>query len=261
MQKEMLLFGFRTGARPYNYQLYFAEKDTVGTADPLIHCCCMKKRKDFLSLEIGGIYLLDLQGVFIRDIMYLDRYHLTEREYFSLCHRRDEMFMTDKEKEHIGFDRDNYREENRYYSLKTSEALYHYEPATRMEIVYTLLKGLEYAACILIPIGLFLLYIFTIGSIKQDSMSRFAPFAVPFAAVTSMPLMFYLMSFIYKLGECLLLNIPEIKYLALRKYFFMWGGIRKSVTFDEINNTRTRVSAAVTFAIFVVGILIISLIK
>ena len=42
MQKEMLLFGFRTGARPYNYQLYFAEKDTVGTADPLIHCCCMK---------------------------------------------------------------------------------------------------------------------------------------------------------------------------------------------------------------------------
>lgn len=233
---QMLLFSLRLGEFPYKYKLYFAELDSVNMQEPVIHCFCIRSRKLFMSLELGGVYSLTVSGVYIKSIERTDRYNLTEDNYMYLLDTRDMIFMDDKEREYVGLEDDDYDPKNLYYSLKTAQQLYRYRPS-RKEIAFRiLLKGLEYTVSILIPILLFLIYVFSLSNIKSSSESWAAPFVLPLAGATSMPFMFHLMSLFYRLGESLLLNTPATKFITLQKYFLLWAGMKKGLMLEEINS-------------------------
>ena len=223
----------------------------------LIHCFCVCSRKRFFSLELGRIYSITANGLFIREIECTGRQHLSEEDYLYLLDTRDMIFMSDEERAHVGFDGEEYDPHDFYYSLKDASAIYKYEPTWQEKLFRICLKAIEYSVSTLIPIGLFLIYVFAMTHIKSSAGSFLAPYVLPIAAASSMPLMFFLMSFLYRLGEGLLLNTPTAKYITLKKYFLLWAGMKKAVAFEALNTELIKKVGIGTASLFFVGLLIL----
>ena len=258
MEKQnLLLFSLQLGDWPYQYKLYFAEAETLTEEDPVIHCFCLHSRKRFFSLELGGIYSITANGIFIREMEKTGRQHMSEEDYLYLLDTRDMIFMNDEERMHVGLDRQDYDPHELYYSLKNAEAIYKYEPTWKERLFRICLKAIEYSISTLIPIGLFLIYVFAMTYIKSSSESFLAPYVLPIAAASSMPLMFFLMSFLYRLGEALLLNAPTAKYITLKKYFLLWAGMKKAVAIEALNTELIKKAGITTAILFFVGLVIL----
>jgi len=192
--------------------VYFVEADSMGMAEPGIHkYYCSKKQFD--SIVLGGEYTLRVRGRRMVELTLGSEYDIDEDYYQYLLHYKQRSYAGGAARR---FDPDD------YYSFSEQLQLIQYRETAGTRALNGLLRFLLYLpALALSP----LLYILMLVLVLPGSDSVGAPVF----SVLTLPLMVFLLAFLYQGAQLLLLRWERTRYGMLRSYSLRHGGARLSL--------------------------------
>ena len=257
--RDLMLFSKEHGRYPYKYRLYFAERSSASTERPVIYRYCAGSKKMFDSLSLGGVYDVIYSGVYIKSFEPTATVNLSNDAYLALVDARDLMFMDTASAKRIGLMDENYDPADYYYDFDSYKALVEYEPTFGHKLVVWALKILSYLLCIVIPIGIYLLFIFSLSSniLTDTSIATTKVFALPVAAIGTLPFLVWAMTVIYFSSELLFLNMEYMRYYLLRSYALRWAGMRKSCFPEPFQKKRLIKTGIIAGSILAVCLIVV----
>lgn len=253
---DLILFSKEIGRHPYLYRLYFAELSTLTDKTPVIRRFVVKSRAAFDGYALGGVYSLTHDGLIVLSAEHEGDAPLSETDYLTLVDVRDLRFMDDHTSEEIGLTNEDYSPAERYYSYQEISALLNYQPSTKHRLLYAFLKVASYAACIIVPLGLWLLFTYTISVLMQDAGLNNTPFGLPILTLGTMSFIIWLMCFLFKNVDLFLLNTEAFRYDSLKSYALKWGGMRKSCQMEPEERKSLAKGGYITGAVCIVSLLV-----
>ncbi len=226
---DMLLFSKeRSGWR--RYLLYFVKSSDLSSAAPRLYRLTVAWKRQFDDFALGGIYSLETQDHKIRSYVRENRYALSGPEYFALLRQRDLIFLNDEEKARIGIDLASYDPADFYYSIGNIQKLLEYQPSPLHRAAYHLVQFFASVLTYILPILVYLLYVFFISSRASSSQAGiFGGILVPLVTLAAIPFLFFVMHVSGQLYEELMLRTESIKYDLLQQYALEWAGMRKNI--------------------------------
>lgn len=253
---DLILFSKEIGKRPYVYRLYFAELATLTDKTPVIRRFVVKTRKAFENYVLGGVYSLTHDGLTVVSAEHEGDAPLSETDYITLVDVRDLRFMDDATGDAIGLTDDDYSPIERYYTYQEITALLRYTPSTGHRLLYAFLKVASYAACIIVPIGLWLLFTYTFSVLTEDAGLNNTPFGLPILTLGTMAFIIWLMCFLFKTVDLFFLNTDAFRYDTLKSYALKWGGMRKSCRMEPEERKSLAKGGYITGAVFILSFLV-----
>lgn len=250
-----LLFSKELGPQPYKYRLYFAVQEPG--AQPQIHRLYVLRAQKFHQLTLGGIYHVEHSGVRLCRAEHLSTENLSDSQYLRLVDLRDLQFMSDREAKRFGIFSEDYDPSALYYSYKTYKSLVEYNPSFGVKLSVYLLKMLGYIFSFFIPMGLYLLFIYTLSLIGGDNSSRLHAIALPLAAFLTLPMVFWMINTLHSLIDTCLLSFPSVRAYMLHGYALRWGGFKKNITLSPEHRRHYAVFGTVSLGLLLAGLLLV----
>lgn len=226
---DMLLFS-KELAGWRRYLLYFVKSSELGNPSARLYRYSVAWKRQFDDFALGGIYSLEQRDRRILSYVCENRYALSGSEYFSLIKRRDLQFLNDQEKERIGIEGAAYDPADFYYSIGNMKTLLEYQPSSAHRILFWLVQLLSSVLTYILPVLIYLLYVFFISSRAATSNAGlFGGILIPLVTLAAIPFMFFVMRVSGQFYEELMLRTDSIKYDILQQYALQWAGMRKNI--------------------------------
>ncbi len=227
---HLMLFSKEKLHYPYKYRLYFIDMDTLKCGEPSIHRFCVSAEKSFDEYALGGVYDITAAGLNITDAVLTRVVDVDEDLYHSLVYLRDLIFMDDRAGKYIGLEGDTYNTSDYYWDYADYKHIVEYQPDKSTKSLYILTKFFLYFLAIVLPIGI---YMMTLYGLSASSMKSLSMITIPSVAILTLPLVIWMMNFIFLMGEMLILNTSSLKMIACRKYALKWAGMRRDTTITK----------------------------
>ena len=235
-----LLFNKEVGPRPYKYRLFFAVQTEDGQQE--IHRLYVRSRKRFHELKLGGTYHIRYSGIRITGAEHLSTEVLSDALYFRLIDLKDLQFMGNRDAKRFGIFEDEYDPSEFYYTFKTYKSLVEYDPPFGLKLSVYLLKMLAYIISMFIPIGLYILGIYSISLLSETTtVSVFHAIAIPIAATLSLPIILWMINALHTFLDTALLNIFFIGYYPFKGTKEVLHKIRSDIPASAWNRYRAYV--------------------
>ncbi len=226
----LMLFSKEKLHYPYKYRLYFIDLATVNSEEPEIHRFCVRSGKLFDRMQLAGVYELTARGLFITDCVITEMAYIDDDFYHSLLYLRDLIFMDKRSGKYVGINTDAYNTTDYYWNFDEYRQILSYKPSKKTNILYVLYKLAMYFFTIVIPVGLYALALYGISTLPADVAGAFT---LPSTAILSLPLVLWMMNFIFIMGETVMLMLPDISRCAVKKYALKWAGMRRDGVLGE----------------------------
>lgn len=253
-----LLFNKEIGARPYRYRLYFAVQSE--DEQPVIHRLYVRSAKLFHEMALGGNYDLTCSGIRITDTHLNSTETLSDVLYYRLIDLKDLQFMDDRDAKRFGIFEDDYDPSELYYSFKTYRSLVEYTPSYSLRLAIWLIKMLGYILSMFIPVGLYILGIYSISLLaKTTDVSLFHALAIPIAATLSLPIVLWMINALHTFFDTSLLSIPSFRNHMLKLYALRWGGFKKNTTLSNEQRHYYAKFGMVSLGLFLIGVILLLL--
>ncbi len=250
---QLMLFSKEKLHYPYKYRLYFIDINTLKCDEPSIHRFCVRSKKTFDEYELGGVYDITAAGLNITDAVLTRVADVDEDLYHSLVYLRDLIFMDDRAGKYIGLEGDAYNTADYYWDFADYKQIIEYKPDKGTKSLYILTKFFLYFLAIVLPIGI---YMMTLYGLSASSMKSFSVITIPSVAILTLPLVIWMMNFIFLMGEMLILNTSSIKMLACRKYALKWAGMRRDTTISKKTKKEIITGATISVVCILICILL-----
>ena len=230
---RLMLFSKEKLHYPYKYRLYFIDLDTLDSEEPAIHRFCTHGRKLFEQPQLGEIYSVEACGLFVRSFVHVGTAQVDDDFYHSLLYLRDLIFMDKRSGKYVGINTDAYNTADYYWDFDEYKQILAYKPDAGTKILYALYKFFMYLFTIVLPVGIYGLVLYGLSSLPEKTVGAFA---IPSAAILCLPMVLWMMNFIFVMGETVMLMMPGISRCAVKKYALKWAGMRR----DGVLGERTR---------------------
>lgn len=248
-----LLFNKEIGPRPYKYRLFFAVESEDGQTE--IHRLYVRSARHFRQMALGGTYNITYRGIRILSAEHLSTEILSDALYFRLIDLRDLEFMENRDAKRFGIFADEYDPSEFYYSFKTYKSLVEYNPSFGLKLAVYLLKMLGYILSMFIPVGLYILGIYSISLLSETtSVSVFHAIAFPIAAILTLPIILWMINAMHTFLDTCLLSIAAFREHMLSTYALRWGGFKKNIALSKEQRRYYAKFGLVSFVLMIIGI-------
>lgn len=220
----LMLFSKEKLHYPYKYRLYFIDVNTLKGKNPSIHRFCVRCNKDFESYEVGGVYNILASELNIVAVEKQYEADIDDELYYSLVYLRDLIFMEEDEGKYVGLEGEAYTADDYYWGYSDYKNIISYKPDYKTKALYVLIKFFLYLFAIVLPMGIYMMVLYGFATTRM----RVSICTIPSVAVLCMPLVIWMMNFIFLMGEVIILNIPLINMMTYKKYALRWAGMRRS---------------------------------
>lgn len=254
----MLLFSKEIERYPYRYRLYFVEQPSILSSNPKIHRFVVKTRREFQQYDLGSVYTLEYKGLNILSKSVLATQKLDDESYFKLVESRDINFHDERSQKKKDLTADSYQPANYYYNFETQKSLLEYDPTKGHKITVAICKIIVYSLSFVVPMLLYLLYLFLISSyFSRNPSGNTEAFALPLLAIGTFPFVVWLMSSIHVFCEALMLSIEFFRYDILKSYTLKWAGLRKSCYIEPVRKRKLIRHGIITFSIMLLTLFLV----
>lgn len=232
-RENMLLFSKERAAGTNRYRLYFTPVSSLRDETPRVFRLLVRTPFAFNRFEIGRIYTLIYNRVYITQQQPQEEFNLSEEHYAKLLQTRDLKFMDKKtsaalrsmEKPHFSSDR--------YYSYRETKEIINFKPDFLTHVAVSTFSFVISGLAFLIPFCLYtyVLYLMIKGQVAVQGFTSRA-LAIPIVGIGALPVTMFCMLVLFSLSEFALLRIDFTRWSILKNYTLAWGGIRKSLFFE-----------------------------
>jgi len=248
-----LLFNKEIGPRPYKYRLFFAVENEEGQTE--IHRLYVYSPRHFKQMTLGGTYNIACRGIRIVSAEHLSTEILSDALYFRLIDLKDLEFMENRDAKRFGIFSDDYDPSEFYYTFKTYKSLAEYNPPFGLKFSVYLLKMLGYILSMFIPVGLYILGIYSISLLSETtSVSVFHAIAIPIAATLTLPVILWMINALHTFLDTCLLSIPAFREHMLSIYALRWGGFKKNISLSKEQKRYYAKFGLISLLLMIIGI-------
>lgn len=232
-RENMLLFSKERVAGLHRYRLYFTPVSSLKDDTPRIFRLLVWLPFAFDRFELGRIYTLQYNGIYILGFEPKETFNLQEEDYTRLLHIRDVKFM-DKRTSAALRATEQPSSKDQYYSFDETRAIVNYRPDFLTSVAISGFSAILIAIALLLPLGLYIWMIYLLAK-GQGDIYGFSPrsLVLPLMGLGALPITVYCMSLLFALAELALLRIEFTRWHILKKYTLAWGGIRRSIYFEK----------------------------
>lgn len=232
-RENMLLFSKERVAGLHRYRLYFTPVSSLKDDTPRIFRLLVWLPFAFDRFELGRIYTLQYNGIYILGFEPKETFNLQEEDYTRLLHIRDVKFM-DKRTSAALRATEQPTSKDQYYSFDETRAIVNYRPDFLTSVAISGFSAILIAIALLLPLGLYIWMIYLLAK-GQGDIYGFSPrsLVLPLMGLGALPITVYCMSLLFALAELALLRIEFTRWHILKKYTLAWGGIRRSIYFEK----------------------------
>ena len=256
---DMLLFCKERLQNPTIYALYFTTMDTITTSSPRVHRFVVKSAKKFNEFSLGGYYWLKVNKIRILDFAKTDEMILTDQLYLNLLELRELKFMNPRTADSLRARGLPLFRPDQYYTFSEARSISEYSPSVLDRFLIWLTVFFLYGFGLLLPfLGYCLLmydWVRNILDIPLGAETLVPTMQALLIAICSLPLMLYLMTFLFALIDNLTMQLPWTRWFVLKRYFLQWCGLRKGFRIPMREVRRLIVFGAVSVIIFIGGLI------
>ena len=224
---DLMLFSKEKLHYPYKFRLYFIDMNTMRDEEPVIHRFCVRQGKKFEEYELGGVYNITAGGLYISKSELLRTEDIDEELYHSLVYLRDLIFMDNKSGRYLKLSSEEYNTMDYYWDFSDYKEILAYKPDFATKAMYYVMQFFLYLLSIVLPIGI---YMMTLYGFATAELKGIGIWTIPSVAMLSLPMVIWMMNFIFLMGEMVMLNIPALNMMESRKYALRWAGMRREGT-------------------------------
>ncbi len=263
VRENMLLFSKERVVGLQCYRLYFTPVSSLKDDTPRIFRLLVPLPWVFARFELGRIYTLHYNGIYIRSFEPRETFSLQEEDYIRLLHIRDVKFMDKRTSAALRAAEQADKSQDQHYSFEETRAIVNHRPDFLSSVAISGFSSIMIALALLVPLGLYILMIFLLAR-AQGTLVGSTPrsLVLPLMGLGALPAVMFLMSLLYSLTEVVLLRIEFTRWHLLKKYTLAWGGIRRSIYFEPGDARYYRkfgLIAGATLFVFLIICLILSL--
>ncbi len=260
-RENMLLFSKERVAGLHRYRLYFTPVSSLHDDTPRVFRLLVWLPFSFNRFEIGRIYSLQYAGIYILKFWPKETFSLQEEDYIRLLHIRDVKFMDKRTSAALRATDRPLFSKDRYYSFEETRAIVNFRPDFLTMVAVSAFSAVLIGAALLLPIGLYAWMIYLLAK-GQMALAGFSPrsLVLPLMGLGALPVTMFLMSLLFAFAELALLHIEFTRWHTLKKYTLAWGGVRKSIYFEQSDIRYFKkfgMVTGITLAVFVLICIII----
>ena len=253
---SMLLFSKGIEQYPSKRILYFVERDTLMSEQPLLHRYVIR-RGDFDRYMIGCVYDLQARGNRIDGALLVDEDALPPELFLPLVERRDLQFMPIARARQLRRKGKDFFDENDYYSYDETRELLEFETDWADDflswLVFVVVRGLA----LLLPVALYLYTLYVrINSLSYEKSNVDQILAVPIYALTAAIFMVFMMMALSVGAETLTMHMDVTRWFLLKRAVLRNSGKRVSVNPSRARIRKLVVFGSVSFALLLIVLIV-----
>ncbi len=255
---SMLLFSKGIEQYPSSRILYFVERDTLESEQPLLHRFIIR-RADFDRYMIGCVYDLQARGNRIDGALLVDEDALPAELFLPLVERRDLQFMPLARARQLRRKGKDFFDENDYYSYDETRELLEFETDWADDflswLVFVAVRGLA----LLLPVALYLYTLYyRINSLSYEKSNVGQILAVPIFALVAAVFMVFMMMALSVGAETLTMHMNVTRWFLLKRAVLRNSGKRVSVNPSRARIRKLVIFGSVSFALLLIILIVFS---
>jgi hypothetical protein len=233
-RENMLLFSKERVAGLHRYRLYFTPVSSLRSDTPRVFRLLVLLPFSFWRFELGRIYTLQYTGIHILKSEPKETFNLQEEDYVRLLHIRDVKFMDKRTSAALRTAGQPSSSRDQYYSFEETRAIINYRPDFLTAVAISGFSSVLIALALLAPFGLYV-WLLSLLAKASGTVPGFSAqsLVMPLMGLGALPATMFVMSLLFSLAEVALLRIEFTRWYILKKYTLAWGGIRRSVYFEQ----------------------------
>jgi len=256
---DMLLFCKERLQNPTIYALYFTTMDTLSSASPRIHRFVVSSAKKFDEFSLGGYYWLKINKIRILEFAKTDEMILTDQLYLNLLELRELKFMNPRTADSLRARGLPLFRPDQYYTFSEARAISEYSPDVLDRLLIWFTMFVLYGVGLLLPFGGYCLIVYSwirkILAVPLGAETLAPTMQTLLIAICSLPLMLYLMTFLFALIDNLTMQLPWTRWFVLKRYSLQWCGLRKAFRIPMREIRRLIILGAISVAAFAAGLI------